>query len=188
MENHGSDEYKERVLGSGNKFNLDGGAILIQRSNSAVEFFGICTRERASLQKLCLNHPQILKSFAGYFKKEMRSILAKMESEASSLADLKGDDFYCKDPICPDVASGQRLSFFKGIGCDVERLEKLSQREKECLKFLIDGKTAKETASLLGLSRRTIESYFENIKNKLSCETKQEVFHLGKSFEGMGIL
>ena len=51
----------------------------------------------------------------------------------------------------------------------------LSKREKECLKLFLKGKTAQETASLLNISRRTVETYFENIKDKLGCFTKAEI-------------
>lgn len=52
---------------------------------------------------------------------------------------------------------------------------KLTERECECLFLLIRGKTAKEIATLLTLSSRTIESYLENIKNKMNCRNKSEV-------------
>ncbi len=52
----------------------------------------------------------------------------------------------------------------------------LSQREKDCMKYMLEGKTAKETALCLKLSFRTIEYYFENIKNKLTCYRKRDLF------------
>lgn len=52
---------------------------------------------------------------------------------------------------------------------------KLTKRECECVFLLIRGKTAKEIADLLSLSKRTIESYIENIKNKMHCQSKAEL-------------
>jgi len=52
---------------------------------------------------------------------------------------------------------------------------KLTKRECECVFLLIRGKTAKEIASLLSLSKRTVESYIENIKNKMNCQNKVEI-------------
>lgn len=52
----------------------------------------------------------------------------------------------------------------------------LSQQERQCLKSLLLGKTAKETALDLHLSHRTVEYYFENIKTKLHCFSKKELF------------
>ena len=71
---------------------------------------------------------------------------------------------------------------------EVAQIEKLTPRERQCLKLLTEDKSAKETAALLGLSRRTVESYFENIKNKLSCTYKHEVLHLARTLQEIGLL
>lgn len=52
---------------------------------------------------------------------------------------------------------------------------KLTQRETECLCYLVRGKTAKSIAQLLKLSPRTVEYYLDNIKNKLGCRTKSQL-------------
>jgi len=52
---------------------------------------------------------------------------------------------------------------------------RLSAREQQCLHHLLKGKTAKWIAEKLGLSKRTIEFYFENIKSKMGCENKSEL-------------
>jgi DNA-binding CsgD family transcriptional regulator/predicted ester cyclase len=57
-----------------------------------------------------------------------------------------------------------------------KKLSLLSQKERECLKHFLSGKTAKETAICMKLSFRTIEYYFENIKSKLGCLTKRELY------------
>lgn len=51
----------------------------------------------------------------------------------------------------------------------------LTLRESECVFLLIRGKSAKEIGVLLSLSKRTIESYIENIKNKMDCKNKAEI-------------
>ena len=51
----------------------------------------------------------------------------------------------------------------------------LTRREQICLYHLARGKTAKETASLLFLSKRTVEKSTDRIKNKLDCTTKSEL-------------
>lgn len=65
------------------------------------------------------------------------------------------------------------------INCMSDKLRQqtasLSEKERECLKYLLEGKTAKESAYLMKRSFRTIEYYFENIKNKLNCFSKREL-------------
>lgn len=51
----------------------------------------------------------------------------------------------------------------------------LSQRESECLKLLVRGKTIKMSAKILGLSPRTVEHYLENVKIKMGVNTKFEL-------------
>ncbi len=53
---------------------------------------------------------------------------------------------------------------------------KLSTRELECLFCILRGMTAKQIGERIQLSKRTIESYIENIKNKFGCRTKSELF------------
>lgn len=56
-----------------------------------------------------------------------------------------------------------------------QKAASLSARERDCLKYLLLGKTAKETGLLMKLSFRTVEYYFENIKDKLGCYSKREL-------------
>lgn len=64
----------------------------------------------------------------------------------------------------------------------------LTPRERECLRALRDGKTAKETAQMYNLSSRTIESYFENIKIKFSCPNKRDLFKIVQILEKLQLL
>lgn len=51
----------------------------------------------------------------------------------------------------------------------------LSKRELECVFLQLRGYSAKQTAELLGLSKRTVEYYTDNIKAKLGCINKTEL-------------
>jgi DNA-binding CsgD family transcriptional regulator len=191
MDMHGSKEYLEKLYDAGKKvLNVDLGVMLIQKSENHVDFFGFCGNKATSaLQHLFLNHPQIFSSFAAFFTQSLHSILIQMKQETSSLIDLKGDDFFHKETICPELSSEILLDFYHALGKkdDVEKINRLSKRERQCLRLLLDGKSAKESASALSLSPRTVEYYFENIKDKLSCWSKQEVFELARRFEELGV-
>ncbi len=192
MGSHGSEEYKESVSKAGKMvLNVDTWVMLIEREKDHVEFFGFCANKDTScLQHLYLNDPFLLKSFADYFKKELHSILTYMGEEASSLIELKGDDFFYNELISSQLSTSSRINYLKDLGMvsEITKAEKLTPREKQCLKLLIEDKSAKETAFALGLSRRTIEFYFENIKSKLDCWTKQDVAKLAKNLADWGVL
>lgn len=48
----------------------------------------------------------------------------------------------------------------------------VSKRQLECLQCLVDGLTVKQTANLLFLSIRTVETYLEIIRHKLNCANR----------------
>ena len=48
----------------------------------------------------------------------------------------------------------------------------LAPQEKRCILYLLEGKTAKETARKLSLSPRTIEHYLDNIRQKVGVRRK----------------
>ena len=51
----------------------------------------------------------------------------------------------------------------------------LSDREREVLRLIAEGRTYKEMANLLGVSVKTIETYRERIKEKLGLTTRAEM-------------
>ena len=62
----------------------------------------------------------------------------------------------------------------KKLMTDYPQVE-LSRREMECLFYTLSGRSAKEIASILSLSTRTIEHYLEKLKLKLNCTSKSEL-------------
>ena len=59
----------------------------------------------------------------------------------------------------------------------------LSKRECECLFYMLHGQSAQNISNVLGITRRTVESYIENIKNKMAVSSKRDLIdkahHLG---------
>lgn len=64
----------------------------------------------------------------------------------------------------------------------------LSTRELETLFFLLRGKTAKYIAEVMQLSKRTVESYIEQIKNRFGCENKTELLYLAIINDYMNVI
>lgn len=57
----------------------------------------------------------------------------------------------------------------------------LSPRQKECLFQLTRGKTAKQTARILGIDHRTVETHIISLKSKMECTTKEQLIE--RAFE-----
>ncbi len=51
----------------------------------------------------------------------------------------------------------------------------LTQRQSECLFYLIRGKSCNEVSNILSRSRRTIEHHVDIIKDKLGCKNRSEI-------------
>ncbi|WP_424493955.1 DNA-binding response regulator [Salinimicrobium sp. GXAS 041] len=60
---------------------------------------------------------------------------------------------------------------------DESLLRDLSQREKEILQELATGKTNKDIADSLYISRYTVDTHVKNIKDKLNLSKKGELIH-----------
>jgi DNA-binding CsgD family transcriptional regulator len=189
IQSHGSTEYKQKILYEGKEiFNLDYNVLLIEKNSKAVEFFGFSSNQDSSrLEEVALNCPHFLKTFATHFTKELSPILHRMQEEAGSLIDLKGKDFFTKDAIHP-IPKMEGILEAYGLQNLVEQASRLSLQETKCLQGIRMGKTAKEIALNLQLSHRTIESYIENIKNKLRCSTKAELFAIAKKLGDFSLL
>jgi DNA-binding CsgD family transcriptional regulator len=61
----------------------------------------------------------------------------------------------------------------------------LTQREAECVFWIIRGLTNKEVADKMQLSSRTIEYYLRNVRTKLNCYSKS---HLIRVLQGAPFL
>lgn len=64
----------------------------------------------------------------------------------------------------------------------------LTTRELESLFCILRGKTAKQTAAILNLSKRTIEFYINNIKNKFGCDSKSDLLMMAIRMGYMSII
>ncbi|MDR3625169.1 MAG: helix-turn-helix transcriptional regulator [Chlamydiales bacterium] len=191
-EHQGSDEFKTEMVWFCNEVLQMGiDIVLIEKHENEVEIFNFIGPKTCFLQNVYTNHPELLRSFAHHFRQQQNELINRVwADDALSLPLLKGPDYYVEDPIYPEINIDLRLAFLKDLGMKniIEKLESLSPRERACLKLLAQDKTAKETALLLNLSPRTIEAYFENIKNKFSCWNKYEILKIARDLESLGIL
>jgi len=76
-------------------------------------------------------------------------------------------------PSLKDVGLQQAQCFFKN-GYNPLMVSQFSQRERQIIELLLQGKTNKEIALLLQISRRTVEFHASNIYAKLGVHTRTE--------------
>ena len=82
-------------------------------------------------------------------------------SDIESRATLIGFSHILHDDICEIITAAARTA-----------PHPLSAREIDTLRWTADGKTAAEIAKIIGISRRTVESYISNAMKKLGASTR----------------
>ena len=82
-------------------------------------------------------------------------------TDIHSRATLIGFSHILHDDICDVVAASAR-----------PESQSLSAREIDALRWTADGKTAAEIAQIIGISRRTVESYISSAMRKLGTSTR----------------
>lgn len=132
------------------------------------------------LNTVYLNNLSALNSFAEYFLREWQEEVSKMEPYTFNLADHIGPRFFLPEPAaCLTYVKMQKDRFLRQIGVIKDYypgVNTFSKREKDCIKELLKGKTSIQIGKTLKLSFRTVEHYLDNIKKKLNCNTKFEIF------------
>lgn len=187
----GLQEKNPMIKAWGKKVQADEGIVLIEKKSKAVEFFIFAgNQQNHDFSKLYLNHLSLLRSFSNYFKKEMKSVLMNQQEEGYRLPISDKLDSTCQNRIDPKIEDRQKEPFLASIGYKAEwnLARSLTQREKECLKHLLEGKSIKGIATTLSLSPRTVEYYLVNVKNKIGCWNKEELVSKAKLLSSIDLL
>jgi DNA-binding NarL/FixJ family response regulator len=83
---------------------------------------------------------------------------------------LKGGTY-----ITPQVAGNLLDSLRRGVPAGAEALDELTPRQREVLQLVAEGRSAKQIASVLGISRRTAEFHKVRLMETLGVQTTAEL-------------
>lgn len=146
-------EYDKNVRARG----IDHGMFIFEPKGDSLEAFAFATqKENEGIVNTYLTKLDFLKSFTHYFKEKAAALIKSAE----------------KNKIILPFHNGKLNFIEKDVNVDFKLL---SNRQTECGYLLLNGKTSKEIAHILGLSIRTVEYYISNIKTKLRCRNKTEL-------------
>ena len=79
--------------------------------------------------------------------------------------------------ITPDLARELMLTPKQGRDLPLDPVAALTQRQREILQLIAEGKSAKEIAAVLGLSARTVEDHKYRLMESLGIENSAELIH-----------
>jgi DNA-binding NarL/FixJ family response regulator len=77
--------------------------------------------------------------------------------------------------ISPQIASELVVSFRRGVSASAEALGELTPRQREVLQLVAEGRSAKEIAALLCISRRTAEFHKARLMESLGVQSMAEL-------------
>ncbi len=183
----GSTDFQEMAQKESEKFGIYKTLTLIEKSKDCVEMMGFSVaKNRPGL----LNQVPYLKLFMNYFKQEGAELLDRVQADPVDLVELKGAAFQPAKDWQSTIVKPSLWSFLREIKWPhIDRVQTpLSKRERQCLVLLFDGFSGPQIAEKLELSHRTIEHYLENVKNKWTCESRQELISIARDLQRLGLL
>lgn len=80
-------------------------------------------------------------------------------------------------PLTQSLQLLNKLDLFSAANAIIDH-QHFTQREREVLRYLTRGKSAKQIGDYLGISHRTVEHHIENMKLKSGCASKYELIDL----------
>lgn len=150
--------------------NLSHILVILERTEERVECYHFGIKGEAEKAKTHLyNHLDLLYRYIRYFKREAKLLIENERKKGFNIKETRGSTFIENDFYSPLLVKDPKIQKFLKLVCP------LTAREQQCLALFKEGKSAQMTGALLGLSQRTVEFYFENIKDKLGCHSKSDL-------------
>lgn len=149
-----------------NEFSMDQILHIGKKKDGIYHGYGFATTMQGyNLTNTYMNKLHLFKKFTLYFQDEAAANIRLASANKVDIASLIGKAFYEGDIPQSDSAF---LS-------QIQKTDTLTPRERDCVTWLLRGRTASQIGQELGLSKRTVEHYLDNIKDKWGCHNKQEL-------------
>ena len=155
-----------------NYFKLSHGIALIVKNHAYIESYEFAS-EHPHIYYIKQN---IFNRFLLYFKENANGLIEHASSEKiymPKIATLSQPDKSFNHSNYTQYLEKTKLNKYYLLG-DYNKIY-LTKREVECIRWSIYGKTADETAIILGINKKTVETNFENIRIKLNCTKQSQI-------------
>ncbi|MGB4190982.1 MAG: LuxR C-terminal-related transcriptional regulator [Rickettsiales bacterium] len=156
------------------------GITITYRTDNFCENFNFAfNKNTGSMNQFYVQNFSLLKKFCDHFRLQAKDLLEDSNSEKLATYKNKFDISYIP-------ANEKKLLFLNEIDYIKENhfinnrgtLIKLTKRESECVKLIMQYKTIKEIGRTLEISPRTIETHICHIKRKFNVNYKNELFNI----------
>lgn len=153
------------------KYKINFNLHLLKKSEVGIEGFGFATKNSnsGSYERL-LNELPLLTQFIKKFREENAPIFDIVREYSFNLEKVLGIKIKKEAKRSPY----NRQELLENLGFHIPAL---TDREFKMLEYIAHGYPASYIAKECSLSKRTIESHIEKLKNKLTCNSKVELIH-----------
>lgn len=165
---------------------IDHGLTIVQPHHVYCDFFHFGTSVDTPISEADMfAQLDLLHTFIAIFKQKTQVLIKKAGASRFILPTKANTEFKIKDVVGTNnfeiLSQGKIRRFYLG---DEFGDEYLTGKEMQVLLHLCNGKKLVDTAKMLFISEKTVETHIGNIKNKLQCRT---MFELGAVTQHLGI-
>mgnify|MGYP000685681211 CR=1 FL=1 len=154
-------------------YGMDHLFLILESTEKKIEGFSYYNKN-SNVQQLpfYIENLDVLTKFNAYFKREAKDLIQELQNNFFDMHKMRDNSFLEVDRSLP--LSNDNIKIKKVL----KEIYGLSPQEQRCLELFKKGHSAQATAVIMGLSRRTIETYFNIIKEKLNCNSKWDLLNL----------
>lgn len=165
--------HHQPVLNAAKNFNIAHGMTIIQKNpEGGVEFYFLgTTPDKPHVTNLLLNNMSSLERFIIYFKQKAASLIKNAYAERL----IVPDKYQLVSTQEQGIAFANTAQPTLTLPSFAINNVSFTNREIACAKLLLKGNSARLIGEQLFLSRRTVETHLQNLKDKLQCRTKAEL-------------
>jgi len=162
-------------------------------------YFGVglaTTKDNYQMNSKLINESMLIKKFIRSLNHDFMQVIEKdLKDNSVDFSALKGELFYTQKGLNFNTNQlyEQKLQLLCEAGVLDQNVKKdllmnisLSPQEIKCLRIYTAGHNIKRVSKDLGIAVTTATSYIENIKQKLNCYNKNELFEKAEILELLG--
>ena len=147
---------------------LEHGITLLDKLPNGIGFYNFASTQYSAMQlNKYVDHLDDLYEFIFYFKETALDLLTQASKFRFIMPDNKNKKLILHSSLGSQAEGDVRYA--GKLVVDSKEKIFLTLKEKECVEWYLKGKTSSEIATIMGISKRTVETHIENIKFKFKC-------------------
>ena len=176
-----SEAYENGMLKDASEYGIGKGVTYINKNKNGYKAYVFSgPKNNIDLHTKLYSNMPLIKKFVTFFDEEIKDIRKKMMDSRVNLVKLKGDAYFQQQGLIIPQENDKlhQCNFLHQLGILDSSISdvNLTKRELQCINLYLEGNSAQKTSVILSISRRTVESHIDSIKNKLQLNYKRELF------------